>query len=622
MAAKRAKSKKLYKKVIQILRLQALGALTYLQSKPLKEHGIALLALIRRRWKLTLALLLIGLPTVGIAYLLLYEAPPEYITGEVERGDLVQTVEAVGTIISEKDLELKFPVSGIVVDVFVDEGDAVTAGQELAKLRSGSQKAAVTAARARLTTAQAEYQAMREGARPEDIAIARAELENKEASLELARAKYDSAVSNLSKASNKLGTLESEASVALAGEIATAASTYIKELSVIETALGVIDDTFENVLLEHTIIRVESYTFGVLEADRLRVKEEVDRALLSGTTFSDYKDALSALKQARVLASDASVIAQRAYDFVAEQRPTGLYSYGDRETYKKTLSTEKKNVATSLSNLDTTLRSLQDKSANFDTKIATEEATVISTEGTRDQLYADIHTFETAVKIAKAQLDLKEAGNRPADIAAAWGRVEQAQADVEQAESDLDDTILKAPIDGTITKVNLKLGEFTPGQFSETDAAMTILGRSPYRIEMYVSEIDIPKVTLEQEAEIALDAFPHNPFTLTVSEIDPAATQIDGVAKYRVVLDFREARDTFKIGMTGDAEIISDIRHDVLMVPARAVLEADDGFIVRLRGRGDSIEERPVSVGLENDTHQEIIEGIEEGDTVIVLIKE
>ena len=117
------------------------------------------------------------------AFLLTRPKKPEYITAEVTRGNLVQTVEAVGTVTSEKDLDLQFRSAGIVSDVSVKQGDIVRAGQRLASLRAGSLAASIASAQASVQEAQAQLQALLEGARPEDIAIAEASLANKKAAI-------------------------------------------------------------------------------------------------------------------------------------------------------------------------------------------------------------------------------------------------------------------------------------------------------------------------------------------------------------------------------------------------------------------------------------------------------
>jgi len=595
-----------------------------IKEQILSMNMMNILRYIRRRWKRITIVIVVAVPVLALARFLTYEAPAEYLTEEVKRGELVQTVEVVATVISEKDLELKFPVSGIVNQLFVADGDIVTAGQELAKLRSGSLQAAVTAAQARLTTAYAELRAMEEGTRPEDIAIAEAELRNKQSSLDLSRSRYDTAVASLEKANSKLKSLQSEATTALVGQVSSAWSAFGKDLSVAKTALAVIEDVYADVTLQNILVQEQPAEYAEMNAQRKRVLVTMNSVIAQYTKSpNDYHEVITALQQAQSSIADATVVVQHAYDFIVKQEAMGLFSYSKKESLKGTLAVQKTYVENAYIDINAVLQSLQDKVASYETRIATEEANLVSAQGSRDQALSDISTYQTAVQISQAQLDLKKAGSRQTDIDGARGRVQSARADLQKAQADYDDTILKAPIDGTITKVSLKEGEFTPGQFSETVAAITILGISPYRIEVFTSEIDIPKIKYGQTGSLLLDAYPDRSFTVTVSEIDPAATVIDGVPKYRVKLDFKEDNDVlFKIGMTGDLDIITNTKEDVIHISGRAVIKNTAGQkIVRVLQDSGAIEQRPVSTGMETVTDIEITEGLIEGETVIVLTK-
>jgi multidrug efflux pump subunit AcrA (membrane-fusion protein) len=139
---------------------------------------------------------------------------------------------------------------------------------------------------------------------------------------------------------------------------------------------------------------------------------------------------------------------------------------------------------------------------------------------------------------------------------------------------------------------------------------------------MYSSEVDIPLVALTQSGTIELDAFPDEARPLVVHEIDPAATQIENVSKYKITLDFTETYDDLKIGMKGDVTIITGLRTDVLKVPARSVIENDEGEeIVRVLDEDGKLTEVPVTTGLESDSDIEILSGLSGGETIVVLIK-
>ena len=128
---------------------------------------------------------------------------------------------------------------------------------------------------------------------------------------------------------------------------------------------------------------------------------------------------------------------------------------------------------------------------------------------------------------------------------------------------------------------------------------------------------------LSQTGSIDLDAFPNEEFVMKVSEIDPTATNKDGVSKYRVKLDFPTQDMRLKIGMTGDAEIYTNFREDVVHIPGRAVFTDGNGNeIVKIMENGDVVE-RKIKTGMEGEGGDvEVVDGIEEGETIILLIKD
>lgn len=575
-------------------------------------------ALLRRHLKKTIAVIVLLLVS-WMVYAVTRPQKAEYITDIALRGTVRQTVEAVGTVVSEKDLSLQFPTVDVVSKVYVTEGAQVKAGQRLAALRSGTLAAGVASANASLQSARAALQALEEGARPEDIAIYEAQVANKRASLEAAKQTLANAEESLKTTRQQLDALKSEAGVSLAGQVITAGSTVQQNVATAKTAIIATQGVFNANDIADAIVKSIPSGYDTLRANMTTSIASLD-SLLATPTPVDYQDALSKMSNARMAVGRAADIVNRAYDIVATLPITGAFSNTSRETAKTTIATQKSGVQLGLSSLDAAIKALRDASANFDTRIVTAESQVTSLTGTRDRAKADISTYETSLKIDEAQLALRKAPARQTDIDAARARVNQAQAERSRAASQFNDTILTAPVDGIVTKVNVKVGEVRP----TTEASVTMLGLSPYRIEMFISEVDIPKVRLGQTGSVILDAFRFTPFTLRVAEIDTAATDKDGVPKYRIKLDFTERNDDLKVGMTGDCVITTGIREDVISVPARAVIENADGTkIVRIPQKGNTaFDENTVTTGMDGGDGRIEVEGVEEGDTVIVLIKE
>lgn len=555
----------------------------------------------RHRWKS----LAVGIVTILIVYGVVWAMrpkQPEYVTAVAEKKDLRQTVEAVGTVISERDLELQFRSSGIVSSVFVKEGDRVRAGQRLAQLRSGSLGASVASASARVQEADANLRALREGTRPEEIAIAEADLANKKASLDVAK-------QTLATAEKKLAALKSEVEVSLQGQVNVAGSTLLLKLTTSEQSLAAIDDVYSNNDVEDAVLRDRPDAYQDLRALQTRARD----AIRSASTMAmpvDYRDALASYDQARSTIQLSVQALSAAYDLLAGLPETSYLSSADKETHKATLATKRSSAQTALTDLDVLAKQLRDSAAGYDTQITAEE-------GVRARASADILTYESQVRSGEAQLALKKAGARPTDIQAAEARWRQARADLARASADYGDTVLTAPIEGIVTKVLIKVGEYTP-----VGAAVTVLGNTPFRVETFVSEIDIPKVQRSQSGSIELDAFPGMHYKVHVSEIDPVTTDVDGVPKYRVKLDFVYPHEEFRVGMSGDTEIITGMRPAVVTVPRRAIIEEEGKAFVRVLGDDGEVEERTVTVGMEGEGGDtEIMSGLSGGEIVIVLEK-
>jgi HlyD family secretion protein len=571
----------------------------------------------RHPWRygiILVAVLAIG----GIVAAMSKPAQPEYITADAKKMDLTQTVEAVGTVISEHDLKLQFPMSGIIASINVKEGQKVKAGQTLASVRGGNYAADIASASAQVRSAEAQLQALLEGSRPEDIAITEADVANKQSALNAAKATLENAKTALVSSQSQLDALKAEALTSLAGSVSTAKTSASQELVDTENALQTITDVFNNNDVQDAVIKSNVGSYNDLISAQQKSIADVRLLNSKVSMVQDFEAALAMMDQVNLVIGNASRVLDKAYSVVAGLQSTSSFSTSAQEGYKTTLATQRSVVQSSLSSIESAAKSLRDAAATYTTRISTQQAAVTSAQSTIDRANSDILTYQTSLQITQAQLQLKKAGARKTDIDAQQAVVRQMRAALARASANYSNTLLTAPISGTVTKVNLKLGESSP-----VGTAIEMLGDSPFRIEMYTSEIDIPKVQLAQSGSIELDAFRGTHFKLRVSEIDKSATDKDGVSKYRVKLDFNYPHSELKIGMTGDAEIITGQRQNVMSVPRRSVIENDSGEpIVRVLKADKTVEERPVTMGMEGESGDvEIVSGLSEGETVIVLEK-
>ncbi|MFH0769743.1 MAG: efflux RND transporter periplasmic adaptor subunit [Candidatus Peregrinibacteria bacterium] len=585
------------------------------------------LRLIHVLWKhkgKTILALVILVPFALLLWYIFAPAKPQYLTAVSRRGELIQRAEAVGTVISDRDVALKFPVTGVVSAVLVREGNKVKTGQELARLKNDALAAAVASASARVASLQATLKELKEGSRPEDIAIVEADVANKRAALEAAKATLATAEEKLQAAERKIESIRNAALTSLKGETDSTLSTISSQLTDAHGAL----DALENIFVADYTVRylaqqVANSSFIMLESGRSAALKAINLEQQTlPPAFLDHNEALSKLRSARSAAALVPPILERAYQ-ILEQLPvdTGL-TRTSKETYKSTVTTEKDSAQTVLAALDATIKDLLDAAASYDTDISTEEVTLATAQGVKTAALSDIQTYEASLRSQEASLALKRAGTRQTSIDVAQANVAQAAADLKRAQAQYEDSILRAPMDGTITKVDFRVGEFT-GDAANATHTIALLGLSPYRIEMFLSEVDIPKIQITQSGSVDLDAFPGTTFKLHVNEIESASTLVEGVAKYRVKLDFVYPHDDLKIGMTGDAGIVTATASGVVLIPARAVLSEQGRTYVRVLNdpEATAFEERDIETGLEGDTDIVVKSGLEEGETVIILIK-
>jgi HlyD family secretion protein len=168
----------------------------------------------------------------------------------------------------------------------------------------------------------------------------------------------------------------------------------------------------------------------------------------------------------------------------------------------------------------------------------------------------------TALNRAENNLRLKQNGGTQNEVAIQRASVTSAQAFVAK-------TIITAPFDGVITKVDVKEGEIS----SPNTPVISLLNDGEYQIETYVSENDIAKLKVDQTTKISLDAYGRDVFFEgAIISIDPAETIKDGVSTYRTKIQFIGKDERVKSGMTANIDIETDRRPDVLSIPQASIV--------------------------------------------------
>jgi HlyD family secretion protein len=174
---------------------------------------------------------------------------------------------------------------------------------------------------------------------------------------------------------------------------------------------------------------------------------------------------------------------------------------------------------------------------------------------------------------------------------------------------------LIAPFDGTVAVVNIKVGD-TVGSNAQT-AAIELIDESAFHVDVNISEADLGKLKLGQEAQVELDALPGQVLAGSLDYIAPTGTTEQNVTTYLTRITLKQSNQTLRAGLSAAVSIITDKRSNVLLVPSGAVRETDSGPQVQVK-RGNETTLVPVKLGLVGDAQTEIISGLQEGDMIVL----
>ena len=179
------------------------------------------------------------------------------------------------------------------------------------------------------------------------------------------------------------------------------------------------------------------------------------------------------------------------------------------------------------------------------------------------------------------------------------------------AQMQLEYATVRAPISGVVSTRHIKTGNM----IRENDPAFRVTDFDPLRAVLHVPERELNTLREGQAATLRFDALPGEVFTGRVTLISPTVDPETGT--FRAIVEVRNPSRQVKPGMFGRVQIRYDQRDNALLIPKQAVLEEDDAsavFVVQ-----DSIAvRRAVITGYASDDQLEILEGVTEGERVVV----
>jgi len=234
----------------------------------------------------------------------------------------------------------------------------------------------------------------------------------------------------------------------------------------------------------------------------------------------------------------------------------------------------------------------------------------------------------------KQAVSLQQAGSRPEEIAEARAQVTTAEGSLQTVQTQIADTVIRAPFSGVVTKKFADPGAFvtptTSGSAVSSATSSSILSlASNNQILANVAESNIAQIKLGQPIAIKVDAFPGKTFTGKVIQLATQSTTVQNVTSFEVKSSVDDPAKLLRVGMSVDAEFKVGTLSNVLVIPTVAIVrqEGTSGVLVMAGEKGDSqgdrstnrrSEFRPITTGVSVTDKTVVLSGLQAGDRVML----
>lgn len=271
----------------------------------------------------------------------------------------------------------------------------------------------------------------------------------------------------------------------------------------------------------------------------------------------------------------------------------------------------------------------------------------------RAQGLVSIENARQSVVTAQNTVD-SAAADRPFNIDQQVALVASIAAQVEAAQRDVDNTVLRAPVTGTVSAINGLVGEFLqpstgvsalapgstapiPGLSGTSSNSSLSLGNpatgaqrpggtqfmvldnvNTFQVVVPFEESDAAKVAPNQKVDVTFDAVPDLTRSGTVVSVSPTGSNISSVINYYATVVLNETDPRLKDGLTAQARVITNQVQDVLTVPNSAVRKSGDQSTVTIIDANGTQQQARFQAGLVGDDRTQVISGLREGQEVVL----
>ncbi len=205
----------------------------------------------------------------------------------------------------------------------------------------------------------------------------------------------------------------------------------------------------------------------------------------------------------------------------------------------------------------------------FNAQIKQSEANLASARASLRLAQANFERNENLVAENYVSALALDQSRREVDVAKA--SIALAQAQLTSAQANLNNSVIRAPIDGVVIKRTIDLGQTVAATFNTPNLFQIARDLTKMQIETNVSEADIGALKEGQAARFIVDAYPDKEFAANVRQFRLAANVVQNVVTYTVVLDVENKEQLLKPGMTAQVRLVVGNRQNVLRIPTAAL---------------------------------------------------
>jgi HlyD family secretion protein len=469
-------------------------------------------------------------------------------------GNFTNEVSISGKVIASSDVSLGFSSGGRISSVRVLVGNVVSSGTVLASVENGDLQADLAQKEAILEKEQINLKSLQNGTRSEQIAIT-------ESSVLSAKTTFSQSKQSIINAIN---------------------DAYTKSDDAIKNK---IDQFFKNPLSSPYIVLFvnDSTLISSINKDRESI----------GNMLTTWENSVSKLN------SDTNL---DQYISEAEKNMNQMKSFLAK-------------VSLVTNNPDVTDNGGASIPSSWKTDTSTARLaidTVISNLASNVTVYKNAQSELTT---RENNLKLEQAGATKEDIEGALAQIKSAQASVDSTKANLQKTLIVAPFNGIITKIDAKVGQVA----SSNTPLVQMMSVGTFQIESFVPEVSIALIKLGDIAKVTLDAYGESEFfNAKVVLIDPAETIRDGVSTYKIKLQFSEIDKRIKSGMTANVSIATFSKENVIVMPGGVVVEKDGKKFVQIKQNEEIITREIVTGSVSSLGQVEVVSGINDKELIIL----